>query len=67
MVALVNCRDRFMTHADLLEQMGGDALDIAGLKVTKRRLIEKLTEKKATDLAECIQSQRGHYGLIFPR
>ena len=29
MVALVDCRDRFVTHADLLEQMGGDALDIS--------------------------------------
>jgi DNA-binding response OmpR family regulator len=60
---LWHSREKFVTHADLAERLGGDQLD----KVThiKSRLVKLLKDNGFDDLAGRIKSQRGHYGLFI--
>lgn len=63
--ALHRSEGKYIGFADLAEQLGGDSLD--DVKPVMSRLRKILKEAGYEDLAECIKTQKGHYGLILPR
>ena len=62
---LCNSIDKYVTFADLAERLGGDTFD--DVKPVKSRLVSILKKAGCEELASCIKTQKGHYGLFLPR
>lgn len=60
---LSTARNKYLSHADLAQRLGGDELD--AVTHVKSRLVKLLKEKGLDALAAKIKAQRGHYGLFF--
>lgn len=63
--ALYSSVGKYVGFADLAEQLGGDSFD--DVKPVMSRLRKLLRDAGHNDLAACIKTQKGHYGLILPR
>ena len=60
---LAKSTGKYLTFQELAELMGGDQLD--DVRHVKYLLAKALREAGMADLAACIKTQRGHYGLFF--
>jgi DNA-binding response OmpR family regulator len=63
--ALHTSEGRYVGFADLAEQLGGESFD--DIKPVMSRLRKLLKDAGYEDLAACIKTQKGHYGLFLPR
>ena len=54
---------RYVAHADLAKLLGGDAMD--NITHIKSRLVKLIDANGHSDLAECIRTETGHYGLFL--
>ena len=61
--SLASSPNRYLTFANLAQQLGGDELD--EITHVKSRLVKMLKEKGYSSLAERIKTQKGHYGLFL--
>lgn len=62
---LYSSEGKYIPFAELAERLGGDSFD--DVKPIKSRLAKILKDAGHNDLAACIKTQKGHYGLILPR
>lgn len=60
---LAASKNSFVTHVELLQGLGSDDQD--KIAHTKCRMVKLLKAKELDELAECIKSQVGHYGLFI--
>ena len=63
--ALAKTPGRFVALGDIMERMGDDSQYADQLAAIKCRLDDRLRAAHYGPIADCIQSQRGHYGLIL--
>lgn len=57
---------RFVTHDEIEEAIGGGERSPNTIASLKRRVCKKLKQNSMSDLAKAIESQKGHYRLVWP-
>jgi len=62
---LAESPNRYVSHIEIIEALGGDDFDISSLKTNKHRLCEALREAGCVRLPEAICARRGYYGLML--